>query len=128
MSLGFQLINMNINFQKQSLMFLACSLLTACAFSEFKSPGSWEAEFKSLVPGLSRVAAEKEISKIRKVKSSYDLWAMDTHALVAYRLDPETILLVTYKPGIPAAHTINGQANQPPEDGKVIEYQVLQLK
>ena len=52
---------------------------------------------------------------------------MDTSATVAYRLDPETILLVTYQPGKPAAHGIAGQGGHPPVDAVLLNFQVLRL-
>lgn len=53
---------------------------------------------------------------------------MNTSALVAYRLDATTILLTTYKPGIPAAHVAAAKnGGHPPVDGMLISYQFLEL-
>jgi hypothetical protein len=92
-----------------------------------KSSADWRPEFSNLKQGMSRVLAEEEIAHIRKIKTTYDLWAMDTSALVAYQLDPTTILLVTYQSGTPAAHVSAGQGH-PPVDGVLLSYQVIELK
>ncbi|GEM_PF-2422989 len=98
------------------------------AVPEPASPAAWQARFIRLTPGMSRTDAEHEIETVRKVKSLYDMWAMDTSATVAYRLDPETILLVTYRPGIPGCRTIEGVCLPPQKDGKLVDYAVLPLK
>lgn len=91
------------------------------------TPADWLTEFGRLAAGMSRVDAEREIARVRAIKSTYELWAMDTSASVPYRLDAETLLLVTYRPGKPAAHGIAGQGGHPPVDGVLLDYQVLRL-
>lgn len=113
----------------KTLALLLLSLgLVAPAAAQTKSPATWQAEFQNLVTGLPRVQAEREIARIRNVKSTYELYAMDTSAWVAYRLDDQTILLVNYRPGTPAAHGINGQGGHAPVDGTLLTYQTLQLR
>ena len=99
----------------------------AALAAENKSPGEWRDEFKKLVPGISRVDAEREIARGRNVQSTYDLWAMDVSELTAYRLDSSTILLVTYKPGAPAPRTTEGHG-PPPRDGEFVAYRILVLR
>jgi hypothetical protein len=107
---------------------LLAFLFFASAIASAKSPASWQAQFAGLAPGMPRLAAEKQIALVRNVASTYDLWAMDTSAHVAYRLDADTILLVTYKPGVPAARTIDGHGGQGPLDGVLLEYELIALR
>lgn len=88
---------------------------------------AWRAEFANLAPGMTRVAAEAEIARVRAIPSAYELWAMDTSAVVPYRLDAETVLLVNYKPGTPAAHGLSGQGGHPPVDALLLDFQVLKV-
>lgn len=111
-------------------MILVLSLLIpASSLAESRTVASWQAEFSGLVSGMSRVSAEELIAGIRDIKSTYELWAMDTSTLVAYRLDSTAILLVTYKPGTPAAHVAAGSNHEghPPVDGILLNHQVLAL-
>ena len=108
------------------ILFIPLFVTSAVATPQ-KSPAAWQVDFEHLAPGLSRVAAEAEIARVRATKPAYELWAMDTSATVAYRLDPETILLVTYQPGKPAAHGIAGQGGHPPVDAVLLNFQVLRL-
>jgi hypothetical protein len=89
----------------------------------------WEQRFATLVPGQGRVEAEACIAAVRQVPTTYDLYAMDTSAVVAYRLDPETVLVVRYRPGTPAAHVSGGAAGgHPPVDGAVLDRAVVRLR
>ena len=119
---------MKFNLKRKFLTLLVLVLTSVFALAQPKSPLSWRAKFVNLLPGMSRRETEQEIAKIRKVKSTYELWAMDLSPTVAYRLDSEMILLATYKPGSPAARGINGQGGQSPIDGSLIGFEVLQLR
>ena len=119
---------MKINPSKKILTFLVLSFISVVVLAEIKSPATWQSEFEKLSPGMPRLEAENEIARIRKVKSTYDLRAMDLSSLVPYKLDPETILLVIYKPGSPAARGINGQGGKSPVDGSLIRFDVLKLR
>jgi hypothetical protein len=97
------------------------------AAADTKTPNEWRNEFGKLASGMSRRDAEREIARVRNVKSTHDLWAMDVSPLVAYRLDSATILLVTYQPGAPAPRTNEGHG-PPPRDGELVAYQILMLR
>ena len=113
----------------KTMLLILSLFFPASSYAESRSVASWQSEFSELAPGMSRVSTEEMIAKIRGVKSSYELWAMDTSALVAYQLDSMTILLATYKPGKPAAHVAaeSPSSGHPPEDGVLLNYQVLEL-
>ena len=112
------------------IVLILSLLLPASSNAESRSLASWQTEFTGLVSGLYRVSTEEKIAKIRGIKSTYELWAMDTSALVAYQLDSTAILLVAYKPGRPAPHVVagSGSGGHPPVDGMLISYQVLGLR
>jgi len=44
----------------------------------------------------------------------------------AYKLDESNLLLVTYRPGIPAVHVTQGQGHAP-VDGVLIRYEIIPL-
>ncbi len=110
---------------------LAMSLIVSISsYAESRSIAAWQAEFNGLSSGMPREVSEEKIARIRGVKSTYELWAMDTSALVAYQLDANSVLLVTYQPGTPAAHVAAGSKSggHPPVDGVLLHYEVLELR
>ncbi|MEO8463799.1 MAG: hypothetical protein ABI640_00520 [Gammaproteobacteria bacterium] len=114
----------------KALVLVMSLLVPASTYAESRSLAAWQDEFVGLSSGMSRELTEAKIAQIRGVKSTYELWAMDTTALVAYQLDSNAILLVTYKPGTPAAHVAAGSESHghPPVDGVLLDYQVLELR
>ncbi len=114
----------------KTLVLVTSLFLAASSHAGEGSVATWQPKFIDLTQGMPRQQAEAEIAKARGVKSAYELWAMDTSDLVAYRLDSRTILLVTYKPGTPAAHVAAGygHAGHPPVDGTLVSYRLLALQ
>lgn len=113
--------------RKTSILTATVLVLMAIARCFSATPTEWEDTFKSLSAGISRTQAEQKIEMARKIKSNYDIYAMDTESLVAYKLDDKTILLVTYRPGMPAAHVIGGDGH-PPQDGELTGFRVLVVR
>lgn len=110
-------------------MGLAVFFALSPALAGAKSPpaAEWAARFSGLSAGMNRAEAEKEIAKIRKVKASDEPYARQGSETVAYALDEETILLVTYKNKFAAVHSVNGHV-QPPKGGALVEHKVLKLR
>ena len=114
----------------KALVLVLSLLLSTSIHAGTDSIATWQAKFIELTQGMPREQAEAKIAQVRGVKSTYELWAMDTSDLVAYGLDSKTILLVTYKPGTPAAHVAAGSGHDghPPVDGTLVRYQLLKLE
>ncbi|MEP6823312.1 MAG: hypothetical protein ABI919_00745 [Ramlibacter sp.] len=114
----------------KSIVFFVALLLAASTHAQSGALATWQGRFVELSAGMPRAQAELKIAQVRGVNSTYELWAMDTSPLVAYRLDARTILIVTYQPGSPAAHVAgsSGNGGHPPLDGTLIRSQVLELR
>jgi hypothetical protein len=88
------------------------------------SPNDWMEKLKEFKSEMPRADAEKIIETVRGIKSTYDLYAMDTSDIVVYRLDERCVLVVCYEPGFPAPRTSIPGGDRPPIDGKYLKHRV----
>jgi len=87
----------------------------------------WRDKFQELKEGMKRIDVEKIIARVRGKNSTYSTRGMSHRSLVAYRLAPDSILLVWYKPGAPAKKLLTG-GHTSATDATFIKFDVLQLQ
>ena len=115
-------------------LILTCSAFAqtpACHDEKKTAYSNWVEEFKELQPNMSRLETEKIIEKIREIKSTYDVYAMDISDIVVYKLDQKHVLLVWYKPGTPAPTIITSDGRRkhyPPKDGHYLKHRLIAIR
>ena len=93
-----------------------------------QTPRDWLDKLKDLKADMPRADAEKVIAEARGKASTYSLYGMDTSDTVVYKLDATYVLVVFYRPGIPAPIVPAGVPGGPPKDGKYLRHLVTVLR